>query len=121
LPDLLILDTIGELVGYYQTCDIAYVGGSLVAQGGHNPIEPALVGVPVLFGPHMEDFAEIAADLLAAGGAIRVHDADSLFRSLESLLGDPGFRREIGTNASASIKEKQGVTSRHLELIRKFL
>ena len=83
LPDLLILDTIGELVGYYQTCDIAYVGGSLVEQGGHNPIEPAVVGVPVLFGPHMEDFAEIAADLLAAGGAIRVHDADSLFR-------DPG-------------------------------
>jgi 3-deoxy-D-manno-octulosonic-acid transferase len=121
LPDLLILDTIGELVGYYQTCDIAYVGGSLVEQGGHNPIEPAVVGVPVLFGPHMDDFAEIAADLLAAGGAIRVHDADSLFRALERLLSDPDVRRETGVKAATSIKEKQGVISRHLELIRKFL
>ena len=120
-PDLLILDTIGELVGYYQDCDIAYVGGSLVEQGGHNPIEPAVVGVPVLFGPHMEDFAEIAADLLAAGGAIRVYDADSLFRALERLLSDPDFRLETGTKAATSIKEKQGVVSRHLELIRKFL
>jgi 3-deoxy-D-manno-octulosonic-acid transferase len=121
LSDLLILDTIGELVGYYQTCDIAYVGGSLVEQGGHNPIEPAAVGVPVLFGPHMEDFAEIADDLLAAGGAIRVHDADSLLRSLESLVGDPGLRREKGIRASSFIKEKQGVISKHVELIRKFL
>jgi 3-deoxy-D-manno-octulosonic-acid transferase len=120
-PDLLILDTIGELAGYYQTCDIAFVGGSLVDQGGHNPIEPAVIGVPVLFGPHMEDFAEIAADLLAAGGAFRVHDADSLFRILEKLLGDPAFRRATGSAAAGYIKGKQGVIARHLELIGKYL
>jgi 3-deoxy-D-manno-octulosonic-acid transferase len=121
LPDLLILDTIGELAGYYQTCDIAFVGGSLVDQGGHNPVEPAVNGVPVLFGPHMEDFAEIALDLIAVGGALQVQDADSLFHTLERLLADPAFRLTIGTAASAYINRKQGVTEKHLELIRKFL
>ena len=120
-PNLLILDTIGELAGYYRTCDIAFVGGSLVDQGGHNPIEPAVVGVPVLFGPYMEDFAEIAADLLAAGGAVQVDDADSLFRMLERLISDPILRQAIGTAAAVYIKGKQGVIARHLELIRKFL
>jgi 3-deoxy-D-manno-octulosonic-acid transferase len=119
--EVLILDTIGELAGYYQTCDIAFVGGSLVEQGGHNPIEPAVIGVPVLFGPHMEDFAEIAADLLALGGAIQVHDADSLFHALQKLLDDSGFRRATGRAASIYIKGKQGVILMHLELIRKFL
>ena len=121
LSDLFILDTIGELAGYFQTCDIAFVGGSLVDQGGHNPIEPAVAGVPVLFGPHMEDFAEVAEDLLAAGGALRVHDADSLFHTLKRLLDDPVFRLTTGAAAAAHIREKQGVIERHLELIRKFL
>jgi 3-deoxy-D-manno-octulosonic-acid transferase len=121
LPELFVLDTIGELAGYYQTCDIAFVGGSLVDQGGHNPIEPAVAGVPVLFGPHMEDFAEVADDLLAARGALRVHDADSLFHTLERLLDDPVFRMTTGAAAAAHIQEKQGVIERHLELIRKFL
>ena len=120
-PDLLILDTIGELAAYYQNCDISFVGGSLVDQGGHNPIEPAVMGLPVLFGPHMEDFAEIAEDLLAAGGAIRVHDGDALFLTLERLLDDPDFRQVKGKAASDYIKEKRGVVARHLELIRKFL
>lgn len=120
-PDLLILDTIGDLAAYYQNCDIAFVGGSLVDQGGHNPIEPAVMGLPVLFGPHMEDFAEIADELLAAGGAIRVHDGDSLFLILERLLDDPAFRQAKGTAAAVYIKDKQGVVARHLELIRKFL
>jgi 3-deoxy-D-manno-octulosonic-acid transferase len=121
LPDLLILDTIGALVGYYQTSHIAFVGGSLVDRGGHNPVEPAVNGVPVLFGPHMEDFAEIALGLLAAGGALRVYDADSLFHALKRLLEDPAFRLSTGLAASAYIKGKQGVTERHLELIREFL
>lgn len=120
-PDLLILDTIGELAAYYRSCDIAFVGGSLVDQGGHNPIEPAVMGLPVLFGPHMEDFAEIAEDLLAAGGALRVHNGDSLFLTLERLFDDPAFRRTTGKAAAVYIKDKQGVVTRHLALIRKFL
>jgi 3-deoxy-D-manno-octulosonic-acid transferase len=121
LPEIHILDTIGELVAFYQSCDIAFVGGSLVAQGGHNPIEPAVIGVPVLFGPHMEDFAEIAEELIAAGGAIRIHDADSFCEALEHLLSDPSFRIAMGTAAAVYIKKRQGVISRHLELIGKFL
>ncbi len=120
-PDLLILDTIGELAAYYRSCDIAFIGGSLVDQGGHNPIEPAVMGLPVLFGPHMEDFAEIAEDLLAAGGALRVHNGDSLFLTLERLFDDPAFRRTTGKAAAVYIKDKQGVVTRHLALIRKFL
>jgi 3-deoxy-D-manno-octulosonic-acid transferase len=67
--NVLILDTIGELASCYTIARLAFVGGSLVAQGGHNPIEPAAYGVPVLFGSHMEDFMEIAHDLVACGGA----------------------------------------------------
>jgi 3-deoxy-D-manno-octulosonic-acid transferase len=109
------------LAAYYRSCDIAFVGGSLVDQGGHNPIEPAVMGLPVVFGPHMEDFAEIAEDLLAAGGAIRVHAGDSLFLTLKRLLDDPVFRRTTGEAAAVYIKDKQGVVTRHLALIREFL
>jgi 3-deoxy-D-manno-octulosonic-acid transferase len=120
-PDLLILDTIGELAAFYQSCDIAFIGGSLVDQGGHNPIEPAVMGLPVLFGPHMEDFGEIAEDLIAAGGAIRVPDGDALFLNLERLLDDPAFRQATGKAAAVYVKGKKGVVTRHLALIRKFL
>ena len=65
---LLILDTLGELSSVYDLCDVAFVGGSLVPERGHNPLEPAVHGKPVLFGPFMEDFAEISRDLLAVGG-----------------------------------------------------
>jgi len=121
LPQLFILDTIGELAGYYHSCDIAFVGGSLVDEGGHNPIEPASAGIPVLFGPHMEDFSEIADELMAAGGAFQVPDAEKLYQLFQNLIENPDFRNKTGMAASAYIKEKQGVIEKHLELIRKFL
>ncbi len=67
--DLLLLDTMGELAGLYSLGSLAFVGGSLVPERGHNPLEPVLFGQPVMFGPHMEDFAEIADELLAVGAA----------------------------------------------------
>ncbi|MDR3629370.1 MAG: 3-deoxy-D-manno-octulosonic acid transferase [Desulfocapsaceae bacterium] len=120
-PDLLILDTIGELAACYRTCDIAFTGGSLVDEGGHNPLEPAVAGVPVLFGPHMEDFAEVASEMIAAGGAIRVADADALFHSLERLVDDSALRQATGQAAAAYVRGKQGVVGNHLDLIRKYL
>jgi 3-deoxy-D-manno-octulosonic-acid transferase len=121
LPQLFILDTIGELADYYRSCDIAFVGGSMVDQGGHNPIEPAIAGVPILFGPHMEDFSEVAEDLLAAGGAFQVSDIETLYKLFKKLIDNPDFREDAGSAASAYIMQRQGVTEKHLELIRKFL
>jgi 3-deoxy-D-manno-octulosonic-acid transferase len=118
---LLVLDTIGELAGCYQFADIAFVGGSLVPLGGHNPIEPAVMETPVLFGPHMEDFAEISAELLADGGALRVEDGEALFQAARTWLADSRLRGEAGHAALACVKKQQGVIDRHLQLIQTLL
>lgn len=119
--DYLLVDTIGELVDLYRSCHIAFVGGSLVAEGGHNPIEPASMSKPVLFGPHMEDFEEIAAALVAAGGALVVPEGQQLCSILKGLIADEDLRSRIGTCASACTMSQQGVITRHLELIASLL
>ncbi|MDP3481431.1 MAG: 3-deoxy-D-manno-octulosonic acid transferase [Desulfoprunum sp.] len=119
--DLLILDTMGELPGLYSLADVAFVGGSLVCQGGHNPIEAASGGIPVVFGPHMDDFAEIRLDLLQAGGAIEVVDQTSLKQALIMLFSSEEQRRKIGDLARAYIDIQGGVVNRHLAIIRKYL
>jgi len=115
---LLVLDTIGELAGCYRFADIAFVGGSLVALGGHNPIEPAVMQTPVLFGPHMEDFAEISAELLADGGARIVEDEEAFFQAANSWIANPEHRKQAGLAALACVKKQQGVIERHLKLIQ---
>lgn len=119
--DLLILDTMGELPDVYAFADIAFVGGSLVKEGGHNPIEPAVAGIPVLFGPHMEDFAEVSRDLLQTGGAALVNNQSALQQTLESLLLSDSQREKMGQQAQACIARQRGVVSRHLEIIRAYL
>jgi 3-deoxy-D-manno-octulosonic-acid transferase len=118
---LLILDTIGELAGCYRFADIAFVGGSLVALGGHNPIEPAVMETPVLFGPHMEDFAEISEELLAAGGAIQAADGDALFQAANNWLTTPELCKKAGLAALLCVQKQQGVIERHLQLIKTLL
>lgn len=118
---VLILDTLGELASVYDLCDVAFVGGSLVPERGHNPLEPAVHGKPVLFGPHMEDFAEISHDLLAVGGARQVHDAEELRAGLSLLLSDPAERERAGHQAQELIASRRGVTEAHLALIRTVL
>ncbi|MBW6520693.1 MAG: hypothetical protein K0A99_06725 [Desulfoarculaceae bacterium] len=115
---LLILDTIGELAGCYRFADIAFVGGSLRRRGGHNPIEPAVMGAPVLFGPHMEDFAEVSQDLLTAGGAKRVGGEESLFQAASAWLADDRLRKAAGLSALGCVEKQQGVVERHLQLIQ---
>jgi 3-deoxy-D-manno-octulosonic-acid transferase len=114
---LLILDTIGELAGCYVLADAVFIGGSLVPQGGHNPIEPAAAGVPVLFGPHMEDFAEIAAELIECGGARQVASAASLSVVLRQIINDPGLHRSMAGAALGCVDANRGVVCRHLEAI----
>jgi 3-deoxy-D-manno-octulosonic-acid transferase len=119
--DFLIVDTIGELVECYRHCAIAFVGGSLVPEGGHNPIEPAIMQLPVIFGLHMEDFHEISHDLITAGGAVMVTDETQLRATLEQLIRDSDLRKRMGLAAETCIKAQQGVITRHIELIHSLL
>ena len=114
---LLILDTMGELSRMYSFCDIAFIGGSLVPDGGHNPLEPAAFGKPVLFGPYMDDFTEISSDLLGKNAAIVCHDDDDIFEVLKQLLVNGPLRQEMGAQGQALVLQHRGVTRRHLEII----
>lgn len=118
---VLLLDTIGELSGSYRLCEVAFVGGSLVPEGGHNPLEPAAFARPVLFGPHMEDFLEVSRDLVQAGGAEVVADEEQLYQRLKELLADEGLRRQMGEKSVALLGRERGVTGRHVELVRSLL
>lgn len=119
--DLLIVDTIGELMDFYRHAYIAFVGGSLVAQGGHNPIEPAAMGVPVIYGPHMEDFQEIADELIASGGAHQVSGQNQLISITADYLVNPEKRDAAGSAAQKFIDRQRGVLDRHIDLIRSLL
>ena len=118
---LLILDTLGELAGCYGLAEVVFIGGSLVAQGGHNPIEAAAVGVPVLFGPHMEDFSEIAATLIQTGGALQISSVQSLIPALQQLLADHNLHQSMAKAARMCIENRSGVVSRYLQAIDQLL
>ncbi|PLX49057.1 MAG: 3-deoxy-D-manno-octulosonic acid transferase [Desulfobulbaceae bacterium] len=115
--DLLVVDTMGELVECYRQGDLAYVGGSMVPFGGHNPLEPAAFGKPVLFGPHMEDFADIVSEMLAEDAARQVADVEELCQALHPLVADSDERRRAGDRARRFVEERRGVTDRHLKVI----
>ncbi|MFW2368755.1 MAG: 3-deoxy-D-manno-octulosonic acid transferase [Desulforhopalus sp.] len=119
--DLFILNTIGELIDFYALSDIAFVGGSLVKEGGHNPIEPAAMGIPVLFGPDMEDFSEISALLIEQGGGIQVTTQAELTEQLTRLIESSDIRQRCGQAAQNCIAAQRGVIGRHLELIQRSL
>lgn len=114
---VLILNTIGELAGCYPMARLVFIGGSLVPRGGHNPIEPAAAGVPVLFGPHMEDFSEIADDLSRSGGARQITDEADLTGSLNQLLADPEQSRAMALAARSFVECNTGVVEHHLAVI----
>ncbi len=124
-PDVLVVDTLGELAGLYALADIAFVGGSLYFRGGnkggHNLMEPAVAGLPVLFGPHHYSFRDTVADLLAAGGGMQVHDSVELTQALVALGTDPERRRAVGAAARRVVTDGQGATQRNFELLRELL
>ncbi|SNB45019.1 3-deoxy-D-manno-octulosonic acid transferase [Geobacter sp. DSM 9736] len=115
--EVLLVDRVGELNRLYSLSDIAFVGGSLVPTGGHNVLEPAACGVPVLFGPHMSNFREIAADILKSGGAIRVEDGAVMEESLRSLCMDPALRQEMGQRGLSWLQVSGGAVDRHIEVL----
>ena len=107
-----IADVMGEVPVFLASADVAFVGGSLVPVGGHNPLEPAALGVPVLMGPHVRNFQQIDEILAEAGGRIRVSNAEELAKTLVFLLGDASERRQIGQRAAAVFKTHKGVCER---------
>lgn len=119
---ILLLDTVGELAGLYRASDLVFVGGSLVPTGGHNPLEPAACMVPVLFGPHMENFREVAS-LFAkhCGPEIQVPDARGLQEELLRLAADAAHRDELGRRGAGILLESAGATGRHLDVMASLL
>jgi 3-deoxy-D-manno-octulosonic-acid transferase len=119
--EALLLDTVGELLKIFTVSDLVFVGGSLVPTGGHNPLEPASCGVPVLFGPHTHNFREITALFLRQGAGVLVPDGRSLAEELCSLAADPERRGAIGRQGVRIIEESSGATARHLEVMAQCL
>jgi 3-deoxy-D-manno-octulosonic-acid transferase len=120
-PDVVFLDTLGELESFYASADIAFVGGSLVEAGGHNVMEPARLGKPVLFGPHMANFSRIAEDLKRCGGGIEICGKDDLARELSRLLSDRPSAQRAGARAYDVVKEDRKVVERSMELVARYL
>lgn len=109
---VIILDVFGRLVEHYQQADLVFIGGSLVKAGGHNPLEAAVFGKPVLFGPHMDDFEEVERDLLAAGAALAVADQQELQEAFLSLAWDETKRRHMSERARTAVLSQSGSAER---------
>lgn len=116
-PRVIILDTRGELARAYHEAAVAFVGGTLVPVGGHNVLEPAVWGKPVLFGPYTDHCAEVATLLLESGGAVRVSDAEDLARTICAWLEDSAASRRVGEAARQTVVDNQGALQRSVELI----
>src|SRR5438128_3738704 len=118
--DCVLLDTTGELQRWYDIATVVFVGKSLTAHGGQNPVEPILAGKPVVFGPHMENFATLARRLLSKNGAIQVADSNSLEGVVAELLRDGDARNRLVQNARAVLGEHQGATARAARLVHEY-
>src|ERR1043165_4457303 len=102
----------------YQIATVVFVGGSLVPAGGHNILEPALYGKPIIFGSHMQNFGEIAEAFLSNGAAIQVRSGGELEEAMLSLIGDPVRRARVGAAAKALVESNRGARDRTLAVIR---
>jgi 3-deoxy-D-manno-octulosonic-acid transferase len=119
--DVVILDTIGELAQLYQVATAVFVGGSLVDSGGHNILEPAVFGKPIVFGPYMQNFAEIAQTFIDNAAAIQVRNGRDLETALLALLGDPVRRARLGAAARALVEANRGARTKTLAAIAQLL
>lgn len=113
-----ILDTVGQLMGYYAASDIVFVGGSLVKKGGHNILEPASLGKPVIFGPYMFNFRDIFDLFISHKACVLVYSKEGLKAAVRDLLNNPDKMDELGKRASSLIKKNQGATENTLRYIK---
>lgn len=119
--DVIIIDTIGLLKKLYAIADIAFIGGSLVNCGGHNPLEPAAFSKPIIFGRDMSDFRDISKMLLDAGGAVRVKDEKDLYKTLVSLIENEKRALEMGKNALGVLTANKGAVEKTIKVIKPYL
>ncbi len=119
--DILIGNTIGEMFLFLASSDVAFIGGSLITQGGHNILEPAAVYVPILTGPHMFNFQKIYDEFTQAESIITVTDAQSLAQAVSSLFADPALREEYASLGFKIIQQNQGALEKHLAIFRAYL
>ena len=119
--DVVLLDTIGELAQLYQVATLVFVGGSLVDHGGHNILEPAVCGKPILFGPFMHNFKEIADTFLSNAAAVQVQSEGELKEALVTLATDPVRRARLGAAAKALIDANRGAKQRTLAVVSELI
>jgi 3-deoxy-D-manno-octulosonic-acid transferase len=119
--DVIVLDTIGELAQLFQVATAVFVGGSLVDQGGHNILEPAVFGKPIVFGPYMQNFAEIARAFLENDAAVEVRSPRELEHALLGLLNDPVRRARLGAAARALVEANRGARGKTMTAIARLL
>ncbi len=119
--EVLLLDTLGELAALYRIADVAFIGGTLVATGGHNPLEPACFGVPIVVGPSMENFRQMAEIFDHAEAWARVADAATLAELWQAWLDDPEAARQVGSRAAELLAANRGALQRTFDLIEPFL
>jgi 3-deoxy-D-manno-octulosonic-acid transferase len=115
--DCLIVNTTGELRAFYERADVVFVGKSLTAEGGQNPIEPAALSKAIVFGPHMQNFPQIVPQFLAQDAAVQVRDAAGLEQVIGELLADPDRRGEMGWRARSVVEKNQGGIEKTVEMI----
>ena len=116
-PECLVVNTTGELRFFYRHASVIFVGKSLTAEGGQNPIEPGALGKAMIFGPNMQNFSAIAAAFVSGGGAIQVANAEELEQATAELLEFPEKREKLGRDALAVVRANQGAIGRTVEMI----
>ncbi len=115
--NVLLVDTLGEVMDFYAAADLVTVGGSFVPVGGHNPLEAAVLSCPIIFGPHMENFRSIARDMLAAEAAVQADDAEALEAQLAHWLRQPEDAQEQGKRALAFVQRQRGSLEKIMQLL----
>ena len=118
---VMLLDSMGELMQFYACADVAFVGGSLVPNGGHNYLEPAALGLPVISGPHRFNFAEISQLLEGAGALVQVDSAEALAQQVQDWLAAPEQAQRVGAAGQAVVKANQGALDRLLTGLLRWL
>lgn len=119
--DIFLGDTLGELLIFYAASDVAFIGGSLISVGGHNPLEPAALGLPVLTGPYYSNFDEIYKKLFKAGAAREVKDAEMLGGIVTGFFADVPLREQVGAKGTELLMKNRGALSRTLEVVEDLL
>ncbi|MFZ4858626.1 MAG: 3-deoxy-D-manno-octulosonic acid transferase [Desulfuromonadaceae bacterium] len=119
--EVLLVDSIGEMMGLYALSDLAFVGGSLTPTGGHNLLEPASLGIPGIFGPYMNNFREIAHLVLQYGAGIQLESPEKLVETLRTVVTNGTLRQVLGQNGLKMMRDNGGATQQHMQEIVQLL